>query len=180
MATAVDVANFFIDLFRDTPDPMTYLRLEKFVYEAQAWSTVKLGGPLFSEDIEAWDYGPVIPSVYNTFKGHGRNQIRKVSGEYSSDVFTAEQVRLLIDISRNLGRFATGTLVDRTHTDGSPWEQVHVKGRNNTIPLELIRDHYSKHHVLDEFDAAKALKNIKQAGPRDPEGRTIFPKDWDD
>jgi len=33
MATALDVVNFFIDVFKDSPDPMTRLRIEKFVFE---------------------------------------------------------------------------------------------------------------------------------------------------
>jgi len=180
MATAIDVANFFIDIFKDTPDPMTHLRLEKFIFEAQAWNAVKTGKPLFSEEIEAWDLGPVVPSVYNAFKGHGRKQIRKPSGEYSSKVFTSEQIKLLLDVSRKMGVFSTGTLVERTHAIGSPWEQTYVKGYNKPIPLELIKEYYSKNDTLIEFDVADAVKKLKPAGPRNKEGRTIFPNEWDD
>ena len=143
MTTAIDVANFFIDIFKDTPDPMTHLRIEKFVYEAQAWSLVKLGEPLFYEDIEAWDYGPVIPSVYDAFKGCGKSHIKRPSGRYSSSMFTPLQMQLLVDVSMELGKFSTGALVGRTHAKGGPWEKAYVEGHNNTIPLETIRDYYS-------------------------------------
>jgi uncharacterized phage-associated protein len=43
----------------------------------------KFNEPLFEDDIEAWMYGPVIPSVYHHFKDYGRNGI-----EYTDAVIT--------------------------------------------------------------------------------------------
>ena len=47
MVRAIDVANFFIDRMKDTDDPMTNARLNKFLYFAQGHSLARLGTPLF-------------------------------------------------------------------------------------------------------------------------------------
>lgn len=53
MLTALDVANFFINLVKDTEDPMTDLRVNKYVYFAQGYALAKLGRPLFKDEIQA-------------------------------------------------------------------------------------------------------------------------------
>ena len=99
MIKAIDIANFFIDLSNSLEEElMTNLKVNKLVYLAQAWSLVRLGKPLFCENIQAWQYGPVIPSVYNTFKVCGANNIENVFGEYNQKIFSPEELDLLIDI----------------------------------------------------------------------------------
>lgn len=39
-------------------------RLIIFVYYAQAMHLAVFGKPLFYEELQAWDYGPVVPEVY--------------------------------------------------------------------------------------------------------------------
>lgn len=66
---ALDIANLYIDLANSIPgDYIDNLKLNKICYYAQAWCCVKLGHPLFDDEIQAWDYGPLIPDVYHTYK----------------------------------------------------------------------------------------------------------------
>jgi uncharacterized phage-associated protein len=65
MATVFDIANFFITAENKREQgSMTNLRLNKILYFAQIISLLENGRPLFLDDFEAWDLGPVIPSVY--------------------------------------------------------------------------------------------------------------------
>ena len=87
---AIDVANFFIDLYNSVPEgQVTNLSLNKLLYFAQGHSLAENGKPLFDEPIEAWQYGPVVPSVYHTFKKHRRSRIPSTYGNYTSDIFQA-------------------------------------------------------------------------------------------
>ena len=80
---AVNVANFFVELANAEEDScMTNLKLNKLVYFAQAWSLEKLGKPLFEEEVEAWQHGPVIPSVYTAFSPCGRDRISETTAGY--------------------------------------------------------------------------------------------------
>ncbi|MDY6802275.1 MAG: DUF4065 domain-containing protein, partial [Cyanobacteriota bacterium] len=45
------------------------MKLHKLLYYSQAWSLVWDEQPLFSERIEAWANGPVIPELYKHHKG---------------------------------------------------------------------------------------------------------------
>ena len=64
--------------------PITNLSLNKLVYLAQVESLQRRGQkPLFSDEIEAWQYGPVEPAVYHLFKHFGR---AAVSISYEQEV----------------------------------------------------------------------------------------------
>lgn len=51
------------------------LKLQKILYFLQAEFLITTGHELFSDDIEAWDFGPVVPSVYYRFRIQGTNHI---------------------------------------------------------------------------------------------------------
>jgi uncharacterized phage-associated protein len=72
---ALAVANWFLaraEAEGKTLDPM---KLQKLIYFAHGWSLAITDVPLIQEHPEAWDYGPVIPSVYHEFKSFGRKAI---------------------------------------------------------------------------------------------------------
>jgi len=61
------VANYFLDLGLRESIPITPLKLQKLVYFAHGWYLGFTGEPLLNEGIQAWEYGPVIPSLYHDF-----------------------------------------------------------------------------------------------------------------
>jgi len=181
MASAMDVANFFIDVFKGTDDPMTMLRAMKLTYYAQGHSLARLNAPIFDEDIEAQTHGPVIPSVCRSLARCKDNSIRKTVGEYSKRVFSPEQIKLLTDVGVSYGMFTTGTLSSMSRAPYGPWGKVCTQNRRDSkIPKELIREHFSVNERLKVFDIEFAIKNMRPLGPCDPEGNTILPKDLDD
>ena len=69
MATVFDVADFFIDIANmSEDDQMTNLKLNKLLYYAQGVFLARTGKPLFDDDIEAWDLGPVVSCIYQKYK----------------------------------------------------------------------------------------------------------------
>lgn len=60
MATVFDVARYILNHC----GRMSAMKLQKLVYYAQAWHLVWEDRPLFSERIEAWANGPVVPALY--------------------------------------------------------------------------------------------------------------------
>ena len=80
--TAYNVAKYFIYLASREPvgdnnerEGITNLKLQKVLYFAQAYYLAKLNRALFSDKIEAWKYGPVIPGVYKRYKSKKSNPI---------------------------------------------------------------------------------------------------------
>lgn len=65
LLSAHDVARYILD----NKSPLYAFQLHKLLYYCQAWSLVWDGAQLFSEPIEAWANGPVVPELYKIHKG---------------------------------------------------------------------------------------------------------------
>ncbi|HUZ03805.1 MAG TPA: type II toxin-antitoxin system antitoxin SocA domain-containing protein, partial [Acidobacteriaceae bacterium] len=59
--SASDIAKYFIASFQKKNKAISNLKLQKLLYYAQAWHLALYGSPLFSDSIEAWVHGPVVP-----------------------------------------------------------------------------------------------------------------------
>ena len=75
---ALSVANYFLELAHKENRPIHLLGLVKRVYIAHGFSLAMLDKPLIDprfDPVEAWKYGPVIPSVYHSFKQYKASPI---------------------------------------------------------------------------------------------------------
>ncbi|MFC2745543.1 MAG: Panacea domain-containing protein [Parascardovia denticolens] len=87
---AIDVAGMFIQRHGDSIH-LTNLSLNKLVYFAQVESIRRTGKPLFDDEVQAWNYGPVEPDVYRAFKVYGSGEIT-ASVDMESDSFEEDVV----------------------------------------------------------------------------------------
>lgn len=91
--TYSDVADFFLAFGNDKGEMITNLKLQKLVYYAQAWFLANFERPLFDEDFQAWVHGPVIPNLYDKYKGNGSSPIVEsitldaVKQKFPEDIF---------------------------------------------------------------------------------------------
>ena len=75
---AAAVANAFFDIqAADNSqfpkiDPM---KLQKLLYYSQAWWLAGMDSDLFSDDIEAWPWGPVVRDIYVNSSHLGANPL---------------------------------------------------------------------------------------------------------
>ena len=175
MTRAIDFANFFIDVANNTNDCMTNLKLNKLLYFAQAWSLARRGKPLFSEDIQAWDLGPVTPTVYREFRKYGKERIPAVVGNYDCGMFSAEELDLLVDIAREYGKYSAPTLVDMSHVEGGPWKETR-QANKQVIPKEKMRQYFSSLAPLRSVE----ISETDFIGYRDSDGYLVWPKELDD
>lgn len=167
---ASEIADFYIQLFNSLPDnSIDNLKLNKMLYYAQSWSLVKLGRPLFSDEIEAWDHGPVIPEVYRTYKICGSNPIENPQEYFEEDRLPTDTLELLIDVYNTYGRYTGWALRDMTHHKGTPWDQVYKKGANNIISQDSMKKYFSSNEKLESFQLRDDDSNII----------TSVPKAWD-
>lgn len=147
-ATALDVADWFLR----NPCPgeaITHLKLQKLIYYAQAWSLALLDRPIFSEEIQAWAHGPVIPSIYRAAAGCGWNQLRPMNR--APYPFTEDQSALLYEVARIYGAYPAKSLELMTHNE-QPWvnarEGLSPEQRsNNVIPKQHMKDFYKELHA---------------------------------
>lgn len=69
------IAYAFVKKGMEAGKPVTQMKLQKMVYFAHGYHLAKYGEPLIIEDFEAWQFGPVAPSIYNEFKLYGSDPI---------------------------------------------------------------------------------------------------------
>lgn len=136
------LANLILDWSAKQGLSRTNLDLQKLVYFCHVSHLVQYGEPLIRESFEAWQYGPVIPSLYKSLKKFGSNV---VDGRLTSlSTLTCRQEVVKYDwteekkcsIERTLeiyGHLSTSHLVQISHENGSPWDtRYELKSEENT------------------------------------------------
>lgn len=68
MLTASEVAEYVIAYSTDHGDPLSESKLQCLLYYAQAWHLALFDRRLFTDQIEAWENGPVLPLVFENFE----------------------------------------------------------------------------------------------------------------
>lgn len=156
--SAKAVANYFISKYGN--HKITPLKLQKLVYIAHGWHLALYGDPLVGDEYaEAWQYGPVFPSLYHEFKDLDARPVRRKATDFDLDLdlfvpvvpHNDKQTTALLDrIWDVYGRSTAGQLSTLCHEDDTPWAKIYAKvgGKRNThIPDEAIADYYKKLHA---------------------------------
>jgi len=174
MLSSIDVANFFVNLYKNSGyNDITNLKLNKLVYFAQAFHLAKFNSPLFPDEIEAWKFGPVIPSVYHAFQVCGDNVIHNEAGEFKREIYSPDEIDFLLDIDDKFGIYSAYALVELTHKPGSPWYESFHSGKNAVISRKSMGEYYAKEDFqVHTVDTAK----IPVIGKRDKNGSLILPE----
>ena len=144
MKSCKTVAGRFVELAGGQGRALTAMQLLKLVYIAHGWMLALYGRPLIREHVEAWQYGPVIPVLYNAIRHYMGNPVAVVESDCreSLDEFESSIVEQTHEIYGHL----TGPALSRlTHAEGTPWHFIHEPGAFGTvIPNDLIQDHYMR------------------------------------
>ena len=117
---------------------ITNLKLQKVLYFVQAYYLAKLNRPLFSDNIEAWEYGPVVPSVYRKYRTNKSNPI--ISEEDKSSL-AEEDKKNVQKIWNTFGGYSASRLVDITHAH-TPWKKAN-KTPSQIISHKSLKDYYA-------------------------------------
>lgn len=140
MSSAKELAKYIVNKCTNDGCPISNLQLQKILYYIQR-QFLQINKKAFDDDIEAWQFGPVVPSVYHMYCGFGANPIRWT---YDDESFELEgDDKFLIDvIVTQKRRLDPWDLVRDTHKEGKAWCIIYDNGHgdHSIIPKELIRD----------------------------------------
>jgi uncharacterized phage-associated protein len=152
MTTAESAARYLLHLAATDrePSPITQMHLHKLLYFAQGWSLAVRSRPLFNEDIQAWNHGPVVPALRPMFQRFGRNPIDRAEG--ADDIGVTPDDRTLLDsIWRQYRRYSASGLRAITHRQ-APWADARTglkegdRGRQ-TITLESLSKYFHEEYA---------------------------------
>ncbi len=158
--SAKNVANYFLKTYGRKHD-ISSLKLQKLVYLAHGWHLALHDKALVAdENAEAWQYGPVFPSLYHEFSEFGRGPITRLANDYEVDPRSGKvklavapdipkhdtPVRRLLDRVWDVyGKMSPWQLSAMTHQPDSPWDKTRRQsgGKNNAnIDDKVIKAHY--------------------------------------
>jgi uncharacterized phage-associated protein len=162
MHKATSIANFFIKKGIEEGKPVDQMKVQKLIYFAHGWYLAIAGKPLLNETVEAWRFGPVIPSLYHCLKFSGNLPISAPIEVHEPDSIIADDPdsELQAYLSRiwNLYSSFTGIqLSNMTHEEETPWARI-AKEFNNQIPADKdIDDQIIKQYFLNQRDETLQL-----------------------
>ncbi len=157
MYDVLDVSRYVINYSNTKGYGISNLKLQKILYFIQAYFlTEDEMTPCFSDDIKAWDFGPVVPRAYHEYKQYGGGNIPFISSYYTDtpNIWNVERIPFddtvinkkdkekinsVVDMFRNT---SATDLVTLTHNQ-APWKNAYIPGINNTISVESIRSYFN-------------------------------------
>lgn len=138
MCDAIELAKYVVAKCIDDDKPISNLQLQKILFYIQK-DFIKRGKLAFPDDIEAWQFGPVVPDVYYHYCGHGATPIFYKYEESKAQIEDKIRIDNIVDEKRELNPWQ---MVQETHKSGGAWDVVYKSGLGNrrVIPTKLIED----------------------------------------
>lgn len=153
--SAKAVANSFLDIAESQNKKLTLMKLQKLVYFAHGWHLAIADKPLIDERVEAWKYGPVIPSIYHEFKAFGNTPITLRATHFDpenlrlieatipkEDNFTESLINKIWVV---YGKLSAIQLSNMTHLPDTPWTKTWGDGAPKGTDMDdnLIKEYFS-------------------------------------
>lgn len=155
------VANHLLGLAAAEGEALTPMKLQNLVYFAHGWSLAVHDSPLISEQVQAWNYGPVFPNLDRAFKDYGGGPVDSpavvdessgrygaISGWTTPDLHDDPEARRLVRKVWDVYKKFTGVqLSNWTHVPGSPWRTIFDEHHGSIphgriIPDSSIKDYF--------------------------------------
>lgn len=145
MAHAATVANRFLALARERGSTLTPMQLLKLVYIAHGWMLGLYRRPLISDEIQAWQYGPVIPRLYNAIRSYRSQPVTGSIPNGDSEKLDAQEDNIVQQVYGIYGQMSGPALSRLTHAPDTPWDLTYKPGEFGlVISNDIIEDHYAR------------------------------------
>ncbi|MGY3232422.1 putative phage-associated protein [Luteibacter sp. HA06] len=138
MAPANDIAKYILSLTdEESGELISHLKLQKLLYYCQGFALALTGKPMFSERIEAWQHGPVVPDVWQEYRSCGAAAIPRPEG-FDPNVIDDVLRDVANEVYTVYGQYSAWRLRDMTH-DEAPWKDAKL---NSTIGPDVLCDFF--------------------------------------
>lgn len=148
------------DIIKKATEENIYLpptKLQKLLYFLYGHYLAEIKEPLFEESFQAWQYGPVIPEVYNRTRGVPdiETLMADIDGKYyitnPNSEFGKKYFEIFNYVWSKYKLLPASRLSYLTHADGSPWRITCDKiGKCQIIPVRLIEKYFSGEDIAKD------------------------------
>lgn len=147
---ALAIANFYLDLAKQKKEPINPMKLQKLIYFAHGWSLAIHDESLLDEDVQAYQYGPVVQSVFHEFKRFGVEPITTLATDFdfqANELFNprvplsdSRAASLLMKVWGVYGSYNALQLAHMTHQPDSAWAEARSRNPSKRIAAMDDRD----------------------------------------
>lgn len=137
---ATDLAKYIINT---SPSELSNLMLQKTMYFVELDYYKQTGKHLVDDDFEAWQYGPVVPSVYDEYCGYGSRYIEDVDMSDKPDMSQVD-TRIIEETLDRCSDKRSWELVEESHRRDGAWRKTRNRG-SMTIEKSLIAEEAKKY-----------------------------------
>ena len=141
MYDARTIADYVIAYYEKTDWVVSNLKLQKVLYFLQAQYLVSCNKKLFDDEIEAWGFGPVVPSVYHEYKIFGSASIPGFNKKMPR--IAKEDAVIINEMLEHLRNMSSTYLTQLTIRQ-TPWIRNYSSYCTRTIPAIEIRDYFKE------------------------------------
>ncbi|MCY4491114.1 MAG: DUF4065 domain-containing protein [Thaumarchaeota archaeon] len=134
---------------------LTHMQINRLAYISHGFTLALENEPLFSDGVQAWKYGPIIPSIYHVLKRYRDSPVpalgycgtllenAKERLNFINSVIPDNHKSVIKEVLSVYGGFSGLGLSTITHEKGSPWEQCYDPNWFSiSIPDDITKEYY--------------------------------------
>ncbi|MDQ0592177.1 putative phage-associated protein [Chryseobacterium ginsenosidimutans] len=146
---ANEISKYIISLTINNPEEdLTNMKLQKILYYLQGYYLAIFDNYLFTDDIEAWKYGPVVCEEYHTYKGYGNNSIVIPETDHNFSYLNTTQKTFINKVYSHYRQFSAIKLMELTHKE-EPWLKTY--GKANIIEKDDLKKFFNDSILKEQF-----------------------------
>lgn len=148
-----DIAKYFLLRTQEDGELVSPLKMQKMVYFAYVLYLLKKKGKekLFSDKIEAWSNGPVIPALYKDLKKYGSSPINadkyvNVSLNYFAENYPSDILETLDETYERCASLTAFELTAASHQ-----QKAWLEARRGLAPGEPSNSPILDRYILEQY-----------------------------
>jgi len=162
MLSSIELSRVLISQATSKGIPVCNLKLQKLLYYIQGYHLACTGSPIFSDEIAAWQHGPVVGTAYHAYKEYGYQAIPVIhlAQDIEIDTFQSELIDYVLE---TYGHQSGWELRNQTHNE-SPWLQHSSDGivsDGKTITEAELLDFFNTKVDMDGFSLKSHISSIE-------------------
>lgn len=161
------IANFILSAFSAKQFEISNKKINKLIYFAHGHHVARFNKNLIRNYFEAWEHGPVVRVVYDSFKQYRFAPISEpachvdifdqVERPVSFEQVTLDEREFIMKVVSHYAQYSAEDLEKLTHRPGTPWAVTRSKQEvepqfQNRITNQLIREYF-----ISEFGGSSRL-----------------------
>lgn len=154
------IAKYIVSYYSSIGDcDLTHMKLQKLLYYVQVEYLKYVEKAAFKDEIEAWEHGPVVRSIYEEYLKYKRSVIEIPEEER---IYTLDSKNILDIVNKIIaekGKYNASVLRNMTHEEKA-WKLAYVDGEKRIISIKNISEHLDRKRDSLDLEAIEDAEDL--------------------